>query len=397
MSNRAARPAPAGFGRVHRLPGPVECVSAMGHRGGGEGLNGDDSFVASVIEALNHPFYVIDAETYVVKMANSAAYAGELPEGITCHALTHHQSQPCDRLGEVCPVAEIKRTKRPLFVEHVHHDPDGHWRAFEVRAFPILDGNGNVTAVIEYTLDVTERKEAEHVKGEFLSMVTHELRTPLHHIKGFATTLLQTDVVWDAATQRDFIGSISRETDRLSDLVEKILDLSRLEARAVPIEREWYQVADLINSALQRRRSLLVDRTVQLELGSNLPALFVDGREIEVVLVNLIENAVRYSKEGTPITIDARHQAGQMLITVKDQGIGIAADHRDRVFERFYRVPAGGRRPPGTGLGLAICKRIVEGHGGRIWVDSEPGLGSCFHVSLPSSVPHDPPQNKASR
>ena len=121
-------------------------------------------FVTTVIEALSHPFYVIDAETYKVKMANSSAHQGELPVGITCYALTHHQSAPCDLFGELCPVAEIKKSKQPIVVEHLLYDPEGNYRAFNLRAFPILDAEGNVSHIIEYALDITERKETERLK-----------------------------------------------------------------------------------------------------------------------------------------------------------------------------------------------------------------------------------------
>jgi signal transduction histidine kinase len=169
--------------------------------------------------------------------------------------------------------------------------------------------------------------------------------------------------------------------------VDKILDLSRLEAKSVPMEREWYQITNLIDDALQRRRSLLVHHPIELDLDPGLPALLVDGREIEVVLVNLIENAAKYSGEGTAIRISVAQREGQAILSVADQGIGIAPEHQDRIFERFYRIPRAGRQSPGTGLGLAICKRIVEAHGGHIWVESESGLGSCFHVSLPIDEP----------
>jgi len=350
-------------------------------------LTQNHDFITNVIQALNHPFYVIDADTYVVRMANTAAYTGELPEGITCYALTHHQSAPCDRFGEICPVAEIKRGKQPLLVEHLHYNAEGHCEALEVHAFPIFDADGQVIGIIEYTLDITERKEAERLKDEFIAMVSHELRTPLHHIKGYATTLLQTDVVWDAATQWDFLSSINREADRLSDLIEKILDLSRLEAGLAPMEREWYQIADLVDGALMGRRGLLATRAIEVDLGPDLPALFVDGREIELVLSNLIENAAKYSAEDTPIKIGALREADQVILSVADQGIGIPKEHQGRIFERFYRVPRAGPQLPGTGLGLAICRRIVEAHGGRIWVASKPGSGSCFYASLPVDVP----------
>jgi len=350
-------------------------------------LTSKTDFVTAVIEALSHPFYVIDAETYLVKMANSAAHHGALPAGITCYALTHRQSAPCDRFGELCPVAEIKHSRQPVVVEHLHYDAEGRYTAFEVRAFPILDAEGTVTDILEYALDITERKETERLKDEFLSMVTHELRTPLHHIKGFATTLLQTDVVWDEATRHEFMRSIDQEADRLADLVEKILDLSRLEAQTAPLERDWWSVTDLIDGALHRLRSTLADHPIRLDLDPQVNPLFVNGPDLETVLVNLLENAAKYSALGTPITIRARSGEGELVLSVADRGAGIAAAHRTRIFERFYRAPGGAQHVAGTGLGLAICKRIVEAHLGHIWVESEPGVGSCFYVSLPAPGP----------
>jgi two-component system phosphate regulon sensor histidine kinase PhoR len=247
----------------------------------------------------------------------------------------------------------------------------------------VVDATGRLVGVVHILRDLTERKEVERLKDEFISMVSHELRTPLNHIKGFATTLLQTDVEWDAATQRDFLGSIDREADRLTDLVIKILHLSRLEVDGLPMEKEWYQIADLVDGALQRLHSLVADQHFDLHLAADLPALSVDGREIEVVLMNLIENAIKYSDPGTHIALRVECQDHQVVFSVADQGIGIPPEQIGRIFERFYRLEGAGRRKPGTGLGLAICKRIVEAHGGRIWVESTPGAGSCFYFSLP--------------
>jgi signal transduction histidine kinase len=344
-------------------------------------------FVTAVIEALSHPFYVIDAETYRVTMANSAAHHGALPAGITCHALTHRQSAPCDRFGEHCPVAEIKKSKQPVVVEHLHYDADGNYKAFEIRAFPILDAEGAVTHIIEYALDITGRKETERLKDEFLANVTHELRTPLHHIKGFATTLLQTDVEWDESTQSDFLNSINQETDRLANQVEKILELSRLEAQSAHLELDWWSVTELIDGALHRRSSTLTDHPVLLELDPQVITLFVSGPDLETVLVNLLENAAKYSDLGAPITIRSWRGEGEVILSVSDRGVGIPAADYAHIFERFYRVPGGAQHTSGTGLGLAICKRIVEAHHGRIWVESEPGVGSCFYASLPVPSP----------
>ena len=185
------------------------------------------------------------------------------------------------------------------------------------------------------------------------------------------------------ATQRDFLGSINREADRLTNLVEKILHLSRLEAEGLPMEKERCQAVDLVDGALQRRHGLVADRQVSLCLSPDLPALLVDGREIEVVLMNLIENAVKYSGPGTPVTLGVERQGDQVVFSVADQGLGIPPEYLDRIFERFYRVQGEGHRQAGSGLGLAICKHIVEAHGGRIWVESTPRAGSCFYFSAP--------------
>jgi two-component system sensor histidine kinase KdpD len=129
---------------------------------------------------------------------------------------------------------------------------------------------------------------------------------------------------------------------------------------------------------------VIAEREIRLELSPTLPPLFVDGREIEVVLMNLIENAVKYSDPATPITLSTAALPGKVLFCVADQGIGIPVEHQERVFDRFYRVYSGGRRIPGTGLGLAICRRIIQAHKGRIWVESTPDVGSRFCFDLPT-------------
>jgi PAS domain S-box-containing protein len=352
----------------------------------------EQSKVMAAIEASRDAIWVSDANRRVV-MVNSALerLTGRRREellGQTCRYLlgvhTRDGASICDT---TCPFLHPDEGSGK--VEGCIPTVSGREAWVEISYGCITGSDGRLAGVVHIVHDLTERKEVERLKDEFISMVSHELRTPLHHIKGFATTLLQTDVEWDAATQRDFLESINREADRLANLVEKILHLSRLEADGLPMEKEWYPVNDLIDGALQRRHSLIADRPVHLRLAPDLPPLFVDGREIEVVLINLIENAVKYSDPGTPITLSAERRGDQVVFSVADQGVGIPAEHLKHVFERFYRVNGGGRRVAGTGLGLAICKRIVEAHGGRIWVESTPGVGSRFSFSLPVSESSD--------
>lgn len=241
----------------------------------------------------------------------------------------------------------------------------------------------HLAGVVHIVHDLTQRKEIEQLKDHFISMVSHELRTPLHHIKGFATSLLQTDVSWDAATQRDFLESINEESDRLTKLVDKILQLSRLEAGNLPMEKDWYTPDDLVDKAVARLHCPDNDLKLCQQITPDLPALYVDGHDIEIVLGNLIENAVKYSPPESSITIEVDQQDGQLVFCVADQGVGIPEDHQGDIFDRFYRINGQMPNVSGTGLGLAICKRIVEAHHGNIWVDSKIGQGSRFYFSLP--------------
>ncbi|MCB9138014.1 MAG: PAS domain S-box protein [Caldilineaceae bacterium] len=246
----------------------------------------------------------------------------------------------------------------------------------------ITDSDGMLTQVVHIVHDLTERREVEQLKDEFVSMVSHELRTPLHHIKGFATTLLQTDVEWDVETQRDFLGSINDEADRLSLYVNKILHLSRLEAGALPLDRHWHSAIDLVNGALVKPTVSAARDRIRVCMADNLPPLYVDGLEIETVLLNLIENALKYGGADSPITITVEFRHGLIAFCVADEGDGIRAEDREQIFERFARVNNHVQRTSSSGLGLAICRRIVETHGGRIWVESEIGEGSRFCFTL---------------
>jgi PAS domain S-box-containing protein len=350
--------------------------------------------IVAAIEASRDAIWISDADRRVV-MVNSAleeltGHRREELLGRSCrYLLGVHALDGTSICDTTCPFLHPLDTSNDGWVEGCIPTATGKEAWVEISYGRVTDSDGRLKGVVHIVHDLTQRKEVEQLKDEFVSMVSHELRTPLHHIKGFATTLLQTDVEWDVATQRDFLESINRESDRLTNLVDKILHISRLEAEGLPMEKEWYSVGDLVDGALRRRRSLTADRAVQLHLQQDLPSLCVDGREIEVVLMNLVENAVKYSDPGTPIVLEARREGGRVIFSVADQGIGVPPEHQERIFERFYRIDGNERHVSGAGLGLAICKRIVEAHGGRIWVESEPGVGSCFYFSIPVAVAGD--------
>jgi two-component system sensor histidine kinase KdpD len=231
---------------------------------------------------------------------------------------------------------------------------------------------------------VEQLHQVERLKSGMLSTVSHELRTPLAAIKGFATSLLRTDVEWDEASQRDFVEQIDAEADRLDALVRNLLDMSRVESGSLRLDREWCDLADLLLDVVDRMSPVVGHHQVHWSLGQESVLALVDRRYLERVIWNLVENAVKYSPRGSMITLGLALEGQEAVLSVRDQGIGIRPEEQDRIFERFYRG-VGARTAAGIGLGLSICRGIVEAHGGTLRVQSAVGSGSLFSVRLPLS------------
>lgn len=227
-------------------------------------------------------------------------------------------------------------------------------------------------------------READKLKSMFISTITHELQSPLGFIKGYATTLLRPDAIFDGKTRREFLQIISDESDSLSALIDDLLDVSRLEAGALPMERRPASISGLLRRAAKRVRTRSDAHQIVMHVPDRLPMTDVDPRRIEQVARNLLDNAIKYSPKGGMVTIAAGVRDGSVIVSIADEGIGIPTSEQSRVFERFYRSSTAStvsRR--GAGLGLAICRGIVEAHGGEIWIDSEPSQGTTVHFSLP--------------
>jgi PAS domain S-box-containing protein len=230
-----------------------------------------------------------------------------------------------------------------------------------------------------------EAEEANALKLKFLAMISHELRTPLTSIKGFATTLLADDVYWHPASQHDFLQTIDEETDKLGDLIEQLLDLSRLEAGTLRIAAKPQTLEHVIATALAQLQTMTVNHQLILNVSRDLPLVYADAERISQVLTNIVGNAARYSPVHTVITVTAQRVNSVIQIDVTDQGPGIPPAERTRIFEPFEQVerPAT-TRTGGAGLGLAICKGLVEAHGGHIWVQdrTEPGTTISFTLRI---------------
>jgi PAS domain S-box-containing protein len=238
-------------------------------------------------------------------------------------------------------------------------------------------------------------REVDRLRSELLANISHELRTPLGLIKVFCASLLEEDVEFDRVTQREFLSNIQQETERLEDLVNNLLDLSRIQNGRLWIDKCPTDVGQLAREIMKAMGIQLVQHQLVCDFSPEPLVAMVDPRGFEQVLRNLLSNAVKYSPAGGAITVQGREEEGHLLVRVSDQGIGIPAEELPKIFERFYRVEneitASVR---GAGLGLAVCQGIVEAHGGRIWVESTQGAGSTFCFTLPacSSSPEDDAQ-----
>ena len=257
-------------------------------------------------------------------------------------------------------------------------------RTLQARLFPIRDSGSIQLGRGLLLRDTTREKELDRLKSQLLSTVSHELRTPLASIKGFATTLLRQDVVWDDGTRREFLAIIDQESDRLSELIGNLLDMARVEAGTLRVEPEPTRLRPIIEEAVRTFSVMTSQHHFQIDMPGRLPRVMADPRRVRQVLRNLLENAVKYSPTGGPITVGVEVHPDAVQIRVTDRGIGIQPDHLDRIFDRFYQVDnASTRKVGGSGLGLSICKAIVEAHRGQIWVESQAGIGSSFYFTVP--------------
>jgi two-component system phosphate regulon sensor histidine kinase PhoR len=231
--------------------------------------------------------------------------------------------------------------------------------------------------------DVSELRRLDRVRRDFLANASHELRTPLTSIQGFASTLLETPL--EGPERRNYLEVIARNAERLSSLIDDLLELSQIEGRREPLRRDEVEVVDVASRLLEDLAPRLEQHSLNASLGGDASArAFGDRRAIEQVLSNLLDNAVKYSDEGGTIDVTIDERSDRVEVTVADSGIGIPAADLDRVFERFYRVDkARSRALGGTGLGLSIVKHLVQGMGGDIRVASQLGKGSTFRFWLP--------------
>ncbi len=365
-------------------------------------IQAEHEFVNTVLESLSHPFYIVDADDYTIKKANAAAISAGIAEQSTCYSITHIRDNPCEGLDHPCPLEEVKQTGRPVVVEHLHYDKEGNAKHVDVYAYPIFDSQGTVKQVIEYCLDVTDRKRAEQLLlrserlkaiGDLASGVAHNFNNLLQIVLGSAELALRSLEAGESSKARKDLERIVESSLQGSHTVRRLQDFVRIRSRNGVEAGNIFDIAGTVRNAIQMSRPLWQTKPeregIKISLASDLQSgCLVQGLEAELfdVVMNLIQNAAEALPKGGEIRISASVEDGSVVIRVRDNGIGISKDDLGTVFEPFHTT----KGPQVIGMGLACSLGIVKQHLGEISVESAEGRGSEFIVKLPlARVPAD--------
>jgi signal transduction histidine kinase len=249
---------------------------------------------------------------------------------------------------------------------------------------PLVSDEGTLVNIITTIRDISRFRQADEMKTTFISVISHELKTPVALIKGYVGTLRRDDARWDRKIVDESLQVIEEEADRLSIYIENLLDATRLQANAFGLKRTDVQLADTIHRVAERLQTQTTNHKIVVKIINPLPVILADELRLNQLLSNLISNSIKYAPNGE-IQINAEVRSGNIIVCVSDEGPGIHPNDAPFVFDRFYRSPDATKQTKGAGLGLYLAKAIVESHGGRIWIDSEKGKGAQICFSLPIS------------
>jgi signal transduction histidine kinase len=287
------------------------------------------------------------------------------------------------------PTAALPGDLIPLNPETGQHvQLAGSSAVIKSRSAPIIGGDGRTTGYVTLLHDASEEAALDRLKSEFVGIVSHELRTPLTSIKGSVDLLLEDETGDLNATQRRFLSTIRRSSDRLINLVNDLLDLSRLEAGRVQLDVHPVDARHLVEDTVNSLSNLFAAKkqTIRVSCDPLLPPILADRQRMEQVLVNLLGNASKYTPEAGEVCVFTHCEDDCVAIDVADTGPGLNGEDQERVFEKFFRAGDSltQQQQAGSGLGLAIARSLVELHGGRLGVSSELGRGAIFRISMPT-------------
>jgi PAS domain S-box-containing protein len=296
--------------------------------------------------------------------------------GEPCYRVYAKRDQVCDDCQALKSIAEGRVYRRPFTTT----TPEGEPLHLEISACPLRDAAGEVVACVEVVRDVTGQRRLEKGRDEAFAAVSHEMRTPLTAVLGFAQFLRENPT--SPEQRRNYLGLIVKEGERLKRLIDNLLGLQRLRAGFGLVNPAPVLLYPLLHEVTEHFRTLFVPQRIEIDCALDVPPVLGETVRLQEALNNLLDNAVKYSPAGSTIVLGGKADGGCALVWVRDEGPGIPADKQEKIFERFYRQEEG-RRSADTGLGLALVREIARAHGGRVWVESVPPQGSTFYLSLP--------------
>jgi len=358
-------------------------------------VNEERRRLAAILDQSADGVMILDGELRILRF-NRALGRIMGREPVDCIGQIHDGIMRWERIDHGQPLSAALREGWPgnatdavepntLYVEGDLARPDKSVISLGVTYAALTDDDGNVRNIIVNVRDITHFRKAQEAKSTFVSIISHELKTPVALIKGYASTLRREDANWDRETIAHGLAVIEDETDRLTNLIESLLTASKLQAEGLRLSNvDAVNMVELATRTVEGFRTQTDEHHLVLDFPKDLPLVRGDEARLRQVLDNLINNAIKYSPEGGEIRIVGSYDSQYVTIAVSDQGVGIPLDEQDHIFERFYRIDdALSRQTQGTGLGLYLAQAVVKAHGGQISVESQPGQGSTFRFTLP--------------
>ncbi len=321
---------------------------------------------------------ILDTQHRILRVNKAMAdRLGLTPEqcvGQHCYEAVHGRTCPPD----VCPHVLTCRDSKEHAADLCEPRLKGE---FHVTTTPIFDVHGIITGSVHVARDITESKKIEQLKDDFIGMVSHEIRTPLTILIGSLGVAMTEGITPEDA--RSMLNEAMEGAKSLHHIVDNLLELSRYQSNRLALQKEQVDIAEVIRTLVEKKKFATDRHSLLLDIPRQIPTVNADRTRVELILMNLLSNAAKYSAEGTEIRISVRKQSDSLVISVSDRGIGIPAEKHANLFLPFERLGNAAVSVKGLGLGLLVCKRLVEAHGGKIWVESAPGKGSTFSFTLP--------------
>lgn len=342
----------------------------------------DQRRTEAMLYSINDGVIAVNNDAKIILVNSAAESILNLPP---FHRINGRHVKEVIRQPDLCNLFLKSLNTRQEMDEEIQMGPPDR-KTMEIATSLIETSPGEQIGIVAVIRDVTALRDLEQAKSDFVSTVSHELRTPLTSIKAYVATLRRKDVEFDEDTREEFLKVVEEEADRLTRLIADILDVSKIESGRLELKKRDFDMVKLVRIVTDKLQSQTSNHLIKLEAPPSMTPIYGDPDKIEQVLMNLVDNAVKYSPAGGDITVALEPHRRHLELSVSDQGVGIPEDHLVDVFEKFHRVDNRATREIyGTGLGLYVSKSIAEAHGGTIWAESELDQGSIFHFTLPLS------------